>query len=85
MPIDKVAMLVARNINLSDTGVFEKNRTCVDDIIIEGDMVCVLEIEHVRKCKSITGPVDHGVMIRVPPYSKSTIWFCTSNTREALI
>tara|TARA_B100000029_G_C17317557_1_gene866787 strand:+ start:308 stop:430 length:123 start_codon:yes stop_codon:yes gene_type:complete len=39
VPIDKVAMLVARNINLSDTGVFEKNRTCVDDIIIKGDMV----------------------------------------------
>ncbi len=38
-PIDKVTMFAERNIDLDDTSVFEKQRTYIGDIIINGDLV----------------------------------------------
>ncbi len=38
-PIDKVTMFAERNIDLDDTNVFEKQRTYIGDIIINGDLV----------------------------------------------
>ena len=38
-PIDKVTMFADRNVDLDDTSVFEKQRTYIGDIIINGDLV----------------------------------------------